>query len=365
MIKNILILSLLTISQFVNAQSPKVVIAYVTSWNNFKAEDIDANIITHINYAFANVKNAEVVLDNTGDVENFKELHKLKEKHPSLKLLVSVGGWTWSNNFSDAAFTPESRKKFAVSALKYVKQYDLDGIDIDWEYPGLEGAGNIHRPSDKQNFTFLLQALRTEFEQSTAVTKKPLLLTIATGGMDEYIANTELNKAHQYLDYINIMSYDLYNGNDQVTGHHSGLYLPKVYTKKLSVDYAVQLHLGQGVPASKIVLGIPFYGRTWKGVRNVNNGFDQKATTGGEGIDYKVIFPLLSQEEYLQVWDEVAQAPYLWNESQNEFISYEDEKSVALKCEYIKKHKLAGAMFWEFHGDYEGKLLKAIGKGIK
>ena len=363
--KKIIFALLFSAVHFAYAQTPKVVIAYVTSHSDFRAEDIDAKIITHINYAFANVKNNEIVLDNTGDAENFKELHKLRKANPTLKLLVSVGGWGWSNGFSDAALTPESRKKFALSAIKYVRQYDLDGIDLDWEYPGQEGAGNIHRPADKQNFTLLLAAVRAEFEKSTAVTKKPLLLSIATGGDDDYMANTELNKAHQYLDYVNIMSYDLYNGNDHVTGHHAGLYLPKTYTKKVSVDHAVQLHLAQGIPASKIVLGIPFYGRVWKSVTSANKGFNQKSGTGGEGIDYKAIFPLLSDEEYAHIWDEQAQAPYLWNENQGEFISYEDTKTIAIKCEYIKKLNLAGAMFWEFSGDYESQLLKAIGKGLK
>lgn len=363
--KRIVFILLFATVSFVKAQSPKVVIAYVTSWKSFKAEDIDAKIITHINYAFANVSNAEIVLSNPGDDENFEELHKLKKANPNLKLLVSVGGWTWSNDFSDAALTPESRKKFALSAMKCVKKYQLDGIDIDWEYPALEGAGNIHRPADKQNFTLLLEAIRAEFDKSAALTKKHLLLTIASGGMDEYMANTELGKAHKYLDYINIMSYDLYNGNDKLTGHHAGLYLPEKSEKKLSVDYAVKLHLGQGIPASKLVLGIPFYGRTWSGVANTNNGFDQKAATGGQGIDYNLIVPLLSQKEYVRVWDEKAQAPYLWNASQNVFISYEDEQTVALKCDYVKKHNLAGAMFWEFHGDYESRLLKAVGKGLK
>jgi len=216
-------------NESVKSEKRYMVVAYIAGYREFDFSTIDVSGITHINYAFANIRNGEVVFDTTkidGVVPNagdILELNSLKVSKPDLKVLVSVGGWTWSGGFSDAALTEESRAKFAKSCAAFVKEYQLDGIDLDWEYPNQPGAGNIHRPEDVQNFTLMLKAVREELNLMAENEAKGnhYLLTIATGADEAYVKNTELGELHKYIDFLNIMTYDFYNGWHNVNGHHS------------------------------------------------------------------------------------------------------------------------------------------------
>src|ERR1700757_4742889 len=181
----------------------KAVVAYVFSQNNIlQPGQIDARALTRINYAFANIANGRMVTGFTGEPQNFAFLSSLKQQNPDLTVLVSVGGWLWSTNFSDMALTAESRAVFIQSVMDFLAQYQLDGLDIDWEYPGMPGAGPPFRSVDKQNFTLLLKELRTRFTAETAKTRKHLYLTFAAGASDEFLANTEMDKAQQYVDTV-------------------------------------------------------------------------------------------------------------------------------------------------------------------
>jgi chitinase len=347
-----------------------MVVAYVAGYREFDFSTIDVSGITHINYAFANIRNGEVVFDttkidgvvpNAGDIE---ELNSLKKNKPDLKVLVSVGGWTWSGGFSDAALTEESRAKFAKSCAAFVKEFKLDGIDLDWEYPNQPGAGNIHRPEDVQNFTLMLKAVREELNLLAENEGKGnhYLLTIATGTDEAYVKNTELGELHKYIDFLNIMTYDFYNGWHNVNGHHSN-YLSSARPEmdKNSVVHAVEMHVNAGFPVEKINLGIPFYGRIWKGVKTESDQFlFNNAETVGMGIDYVDFYQNINANGFTRYWDDTAKAPYLWNPAEKTFISYEDEESIKLKIEYLKKRGLAGVMFWEYSADHDKKLLNAV-----
>ena len=347
-----------------------MVVAYVAGYRDFDFSTIDVSGITHINYAFANIRGGEVVFDTTkidGVVPNatdVEELNSLKENKPDLKVLVSVGGWTWSGGFSDAALTEESRSTFALSCAAFVKEFKLDGIDLDWEYPNQSGAGNIHRPEDVQNFTLMLKAVRDELDLMAEKEGKGnhYLLTIATGADETYVKNTELGKLHKSIDFLNIMTYDFYNGWHNVNGHHSN-YLASAQPEmdKNSVVNAVEMHVNAGFPVEKINLGIPFYGRIWKGVKPESDQIlFSKAETVGMGIDYVDFYPNINANGFTRYWDDTAKAPYLWNPEEKTFISYEDEESIRLKMEYIKNRGLAGAMFWEYSADQDKKLLSAV-----
>jgi chitinase len=138
-----------------------VVVAYVFPRERvLEPHEIRAEKLTHVNFAFANVVGGRVVAGTPRDAENLRVLTGLRELHPHLRILVSVGGWTWSKGFSDAALTPRSRRVFVASAVDFVRRHDLDGFDVDWEYPGLPGDDNPHRPEDKGNFTALMAELR-------------------------------------------------------------------------------------------------------------------------------------------------------------------------------------------------------------
>lgn len=346
------------------------VVGYVAGYRNFDFSKIDAKKLTHINYAFANIINGKVQFDTTNidntslKTSDLKVLQALKKTNPDLKILVSVGGWTWSGNFSEVALTEKSRKIFAKSCADFIKKYKLDGIDIDWEYPNQSGAGNTHRPEDKTNFTLLLKEVRralNELEKQEN-NQKHYLQTIATGADRNYIINTELGKAQKYLDFINIMTYDFYNGWHKTTGHHANFTASNFPEKdKNTLINAVELHLKAGVKKNKINVGIPFYGRKWEGVKtNKNNGLFQPSKSVGMIDFYRNIVPNINKNGFTRYWDKNAQAPYLWNPATKVFISYENEKSIAIKVAYLKKLDLAGVMFWEYSDDSQGKLLNTV-----
>ncbi len=352
-----------------------MVVGYVAGYRDFDFSSIEAEKLTHINYAFANVIDGKVQFDDTKidgtslKTSDINRLRALKVKNPSLKILVSVGGWTWSGNFSDCALTETSRRKFASSAASFAKTYGLDGIDIDWEYPNQPGAGNTHRPQDKHNFTLLLKSVRESLDSLAAKeNREHLLLTIATGADSVYVANTELGEVSRYLDFLNIMSYDLYHGLDAVTGHHANLHdSESPGPKDISVAKSVKMHMDAGVPRRKINLGIPFYGRRWEQVENGDRqGLYQEAGSTGQIIYYRTLSKYcIDMNGYTNYWDASAKAPYLWHSDSAVFISYENERSIRHKMDYVKDLGLGGVMFWEYSDDHQCRLLDAIHEGLK
>lgn len=377
------------------APPSKKIVAYYPSWatydRNYQVADIDAEKISHINYAFANIANGEIVLgDAYADTDkffpgdcwdpgckrgNFNQLQKLKAAHPHLKTLISVGGWTWSGGFSDAALTAASRTKFADSAVRFVRQYGFDGVDLDWEYP-VGGGLNPGRPEDKQNFTLLLQKIREKLDAAGQQDGKRYLLTIASGASTSYVQNTELGKVKDYVDWINIMTYDFHGGWENVSGHNAPLYVdpsdPSSNKNDANVAAAVENHIRAGVPASKIVMGMPFYGRGWSGCRATGNGQYQSCTDTPAGTWEAGIFDFsdlennyINKNGYTRYWNNTAKVPYLYNPSNGVYISYDDPESFGHKTNFIKTKGLAGAMFWEITGDRNGTLLNKLYNDLK
>jgi chitinase len=350
---------------------PYVVIGYVTG-DGWTKSQIEAAKLTHLNYAFA-------VPDSNGllapisekDTRNLAQLAALRAEHPHLKVLISVGGWGGCKYFSDAALTDESRRAFARDAVTFLKRHRLDGVDIDWEYPAQVGAGNIYRPEDMENFTLFLKAIREALDaqgrQDNRTGTNHYLLTAATGGDTAFVSHTNLGEAHRYLDYVNIMTYDLYHGNDKVTGHHSPLdQSRKGDQSRNSSRSAVDGHVRAGVPIGKIVLGIPFYGRGWKETRPTDRGLYQPATGQHLFISHdELVAKYIGKNGYTRYWDADAKAPYLWNPTTRTFISYADAESFRHKIDYVRKAGLAGVMFWEYSYDLKQKtLLDALITGL-
>jgi GH18 family chitinase len=342
----------------------KAVIAYV--FPRGKVIDpgtIAAGKLTHINYAFANVVDGLVVEGAAVDAENYRVLAGLRRQNPQLQILVSVGGWIWSGAFSDAALTPESRARFVASAVDFVRRHDLDGFDVDWEYPGLPGNGNTHRPEDKQNFTALMSELRGALDKEGAARGRHFLLTFAAGALPTFLEHTEMDKVQAVVDYVNLMTYDFRESGDRLAGHHANLMANPNDDKGLSADAALRLFLKAGVPAHKLVLGVPFYGHAWADVAPVANGLYQPGRPPRREIDASygnLARSYVGKNGYLRFWDEQAQAPFLWNEKQRVFISYEDPQSLRVKCRYLKERGLAGVMFWQYYSDASGALLQTL-----
>lgn len=351
-----------------------MIVGYVAGYRDFDISKIDATKLTHINYAFANIIDGRVEfdtarIDNTGrNIDDIRKLTDLKRVNHDLSILVSVGGWGWSGNFSDAALTDSSRTRFAASAAEFILSTGIDGIDLDWEYPNQVGAGNIHRPEDIDNFTLLLKAVRVHINSLAGKQgrKEPYLLTVATGGDSLYIANTRLGEASQYLDFINIMSYDLHNGLTSQTGHHSNLFLSDWDSPfGDATERSVRMHLEAGVSPSKLNIGVPFYGRIWRGAEPVNNGLYREARTTGQFIPYADVLKAIADTAFVRIYDSSACSPFLWNERDSVLISYDDEISLAAKMKWVKEMGLAGVMFWEYAEDPEGRLLGIVVNGLR
>lgn len=291
----------------------KIIVGYATYWESRLP---DPTLLTHINYAFALIKDDFETLDIKSP-SRLQQVVALKKQNPDLKVVLSVGGWG-AGNFSEMAGDAGHRKKFCENCLAAVKQYGLDGIDIDWEYPSSSSAGISSSPYDINNFTLLMKELRTELGPER-------LLTIATYAGVKYY---DLKTAGQYLDFINIMTYDM----GRPPYHHSALYSSS--KTKNSCEEAVEKHFQAGVPYEKLVLGVPFYGKP----------------SEGESIDYGYI---ISGEysKYTRRWDDVSKVPYLVDEAGAMVLCYDDEQSLALKADYIKSKGLLGAMYWSIEAD--------------
>jgi chitinase len=228
------------------------------------------------------------------------------------------------------------------------------------------GAGHPFRPQDKQNFTALLKELREDFNREEATNHRKLYLTIAAGSSDDFIAHTEMEKVAKYVDTVNLMAYDyLEPDSDAVTGHHSPLFHDPADNRNFSTDQSVRAFENAGVPAEKIVLGIPFYGHAWGQVPDVNHGFLQSGKqVPNFQTPYRIISANLLNQGYVRYWDAAASAPYLYNAQTHIFVSYEDPESIAAKGHYVLQNKLAGIMFWEYFGDANGTLLKAVNQSL-
>lgn len=356
-------------------------VGYYTGWStysNFQAADIDASKITHLNYAFANISSDGKIAvgDSWADVEkpfpgdtadqpykgNFYQLTRLKQQYPHLKTLISVGGWTWSEKFSDVALTEQSRAIFAESCLQFILKYGFDGVDLDWEYPvGGGEADNINRPEDKQNFTLLLKKIRETLDAQSAKDGKTYLLTIAAGAGSSYAANTELNLIHQYVDYIQLMTYDIHGSWESMTGMNAPLYRDPEsrFTWEWSVQDTINLYINKGVPANKLIMGIPFYGRAYNQVTNSNNGLYQSFTGGGSAFSYANLEAnYVNKNGFTRYWEPDSKVPWLFNGSQ--FISYDDTESIGYKTSFIKANSLGGAMMWELSQDPNRVLVSKI-----
>lgn len=304
----------------------RVIVAYVTSWTD---EIPDPSVMTHINYAFAHVNDTfdGVRVDNP---ERLKDIVALKAKNPALNVMVSVGGWG-SGRFSEMASDDGRRMSFAEDCLRLVEEFGLDGIDIDWEYPTSDAAGISASPEDRENFNLLMRDLRS-------VLGPDRLLTLASSAYAEYI---DFRSCMCYLDFVNVMTYDMADAPK----HHSPLYASE--NTKGSCEGAVKAHVEAGVPIYRLVLGVPFYGR------------------GGEVMksrDYKDIRP---EGEFVEMWDDVAQAPYIADKDGNLVLGYDNPRSLTLKCGFIKENGLLGAMYWDYAGDNgSGDLQNTLSKEL-
>ena len=377
----------------------KRVVGYFTEWapaQGYLVSDIPADKLTHINYAFSNITTSGTCQlgDPAADVQRvysaaesvsgvadstdpktfpfhgtFNQLLELKAKYPYLKVFISIGGYSWSGNFSNAALTDASRKAFVESCIDlYFNTYKgvFDGIDIDWEDP-VSGGLTKGRSEDKHNFTLLLAELRRQLDDLGSANRTHYLLTIAAAGGPGMDQHYERNRIAQYLDWLNLMTYDLHGTWDNLTNFNAPLYQDSndPGDSSLNVDAVVQDYLGAGIPAGKLVMGVPFYGYNWVGVGYNNNGLYQACVYPGWGgaISYTNI-----KSDYLptykRYWNAESQVPYLYNINTAQFVSYDDPQSIAAKAGYARDKNLGGVMIWEL-SQGNPDMLEAIQTGFQ
>lgn len=334
------------------------VIGYVGTKDLADMREEDVRALDVINIAFGRVEKDAVVWN----LENAKErLTYLHEVNPQIRIVLSVGGWG-ADGFSQAASTQEGRETFARTSAALLESCGLDGIDIDWEYPGMSLAGIASSSHDGENFILLL----AELSKALKAVKPDALVTIAAGGDAYYPRHIDMKKAAEYLDYVQLMTYDLQGGFQKATGHHSAVYFSRNNLYDVCVDKAVRCFMEAGVPAEKLIVGIPFYSRMWTGVKNVelceSNGLGLEAeSVGGYGPDYgSLLEEMAGKDGFVRYWDDEAKAPYLFNGTT--FVSYEDPESIKAKIEYTKEHQLGGVMFWEYKCDTTQTLISFIRK---
>ncbi|MCB9246977.1 MAG: T9SS type A sorting domain-containing protein [Flavobacteriales bacterium] len=273
------------------------------------------------------------------------------------KVLISIGGWTLSNNFPAIAADTTKRTRFAHACNEVVRLYGIDGIDLDWEYPGY--APHNGSSKDKALFTALIREVRDSLDALESELGRQFLFTAAFGAARDHMGNIEWNKVVPELDYINLMSYDFFGAFSTETNHNSPLYAPQRGDSTFNIDSAVT-HLLRyyKVPATKLNVGVAFYGRSAKtkggpGLHAATTGSADQSTFAvddGSPLYYNL---LLKKHLFDEAWDSSAQVPYLLGKSGlNTFVSYDDPRSIRLKAQYVRAHGLAGTIIWELTGDY-------------
>ncbi len=314
--------------------------------NNLPVEKLDQII-----YSFCHLKGNRLAVDDSEDSITIKKLVALKSRKPELQVVLSLGGWGGCQTCSDVFSTDSARREFAHSVLELCQGLGTDGIDLDWEYPVIEGfPGHHFKLEDKSNFTALIQALRETLGPTYQI-------SFAAGGFQRYLEEAiEWDTVMPLTDRVNVMSYDLVGGYATVTGHHTPLY--STQQQRESTDNAVQYLIRIGVPRDKIVIGGAFYARVWEQVEGVNNGLYQPGVFK-QSVDYTAFDTMFVG--FHSYWDQVAKAPYRYDRRRKLYATHDDERSIALKTRYAIDQRLGGIMFWELSLDKDnGGMVDAI-----
>lgn len=321
----------------VHAQ-PKI-IAYYTG-DAITLQQYPLHKLTHIIYSFVKLQNDTLMLQDAQQEKTVRELVALKKKYPKLKIMVSMGGWSGCATCSELFASPTHRQTFAKTSVALFKKYGLDGIDLDWEYPAIEGfPGHKYQAADKRNFTELIRALRTEMGNK-------YLLSFAAGGFMKYVdESVEWKVVTPLVDFINLMTYDLVGGYATLTGHHTPLHAYR--DGQEATDKCVNALLNKNIPPAKLIIGAAIYARVWEKVSQENNGLYQTGVFK-EAVNYNN-FPIYFNDSsgFTYHWDEKAMAPYQYNAEKKLFATFDNEQSIKAKSKYVSEHGLGGIMFWE------------------
>ncbi len=357
-----------------------VIVGYYAGW---KDTDVDPRKLTVVNYAFI-----EIDWSLGGrDRDNLAKLAALRKQHPHLKLVASIGGWTRSDRFSDVFADPALRARFIRGGIAFLRTQGFDGIDIDWEYPGAIGipcatSRTCDRPEDKRNFVAFGRELRAALDAAGAADGRRYLFTIAAANDRKYLYDQAsaqwMRELAASLDWINLMTYDYHGTWENAAGFLAPLGRDPADPANANVEDTVELFLREGIPARKLVLGLPFYGKGWGGC---SAAYQPCSGPLADPPEAAFEFSKLADEGYLtrdeegnhtiggrgyrRGWNPLAAAPYLYNPDSRIFITYDDEVSTREKIRFARRKGLLGAMYWEIAADGHGVLADVVARELK
>jgi chitinase len=340
-------------------QHPLAVIGYYAG-RSTAIDSFPTRELTHIIFSFCHLQGNKLHVDNASDSTTIQKLVALRQTHPNLKVILSLGGWGGCKTCPDVFATKKGRTEFVHSVKQLTNYFHTDGIDLDWEYPALVNVpGYPFYPEDKDHFTELIRLLRKELGKEKEI-------SLAAGGYTDYLKTSiDWKNVAPLVNYINLMTYDLVNGYATITGHHTPLYSTPQQVE--STDHAVRYLDSIGVPLNKIAIGLAFYGRVFKDVDTINNGM-YRPCHFYRGLSYYEQATWLSADSgWTYHWDPVARAPWSYNAQKGLMASYDDTASVRLKTLYALQKGLGGVMFWQLTEDrfFSGGLLDVIDRTKK
>jgi len=386
-------------------QPAREVVGYYPAWKG--VFEFDPTRLTVVNYAFLDIcwdgrhgngavapleecagENGSIVLGHPAlDAANLEALAKVKRADPGLRLVASVGGWSWSNRFSDMASGDRSRAAFVSSAVRFLRDHGFDGIDIDWEYPGsigipcAAGQATCDRPGDKRSFAALGRELRAALDRAGASDGRHYLFTVAAGADAKYVFDADKSSAWlaelaASTDWINLMTYDYHGTWERAALFVAPLSRDPADPGGANVVASVELFLAQGIAPSRLALGVPFYGKGWSGCAGGEVLYKPCKALAREDHEATYEFAYLVGEGYLvrdaggrftgtgrgfeRYWNAAAKAPWLYEPRSRVFIAYDDEASIREKARYAMAKGLRGMMYWEISQDSRGVLAGVV-----
>ncbi|CAD6225818.1 GSCOCT00014073001.2-RA-CDS [Cotesia congregata] len=349
----------LAVLYFTACAAEKKIVCYYTSWSNyrkgngkFEIEDIDPKLCTHLIYSFVGLNGNNIKILKPGNKNGFQRFQKLKARNPSVKTMLAIGGWNEGTpKYSQMAKTHKSRIEFANNAVQFLKKYKFNGLDVDWEYPV---AGDGGSPQDYDNFVELLKVLKYKFSKH-----KLLLSAAVAAGRDKASRAYNIPEISKYLDLINLMAYDFHGSWEPRTGHNAPLHVGRGdQDRYLNSEAAVNFWLSKGAPKKKLILGVPTYGRTFTLSNPRSNGLGAATSgpgsagpyTGQEGyLGYQEICEMQKKGGWKISYNKEREAVSAYKG--NQWVGFDNVKSIKAKAEFVKKMGLGGAMVWAIDVD--------------
>ena len=334
----------------------------ITAYYQGNAKQIDQYPVEKLNriiFSFCHLEGNRLKVDNHADTLTILKLVSLKKKNPSLKVLISLGGWGGCKTCSAVFSEDSSRREFAESVLRITNYFHTDGIDIDWEFPSLSAyPGHSFLENDKLHLNLLVKSLR----ETLGATKE---ISVLCAGFSPYLEGSiDLPGLISYVDHINLMTYDLIGSKVKRSGHQSSLY--STGWQESSADHALRHLDSLKIPHDKIAIGAAFYARLYQVLGNPPTGLNQPAEFKRFVAMKKIRTNYSDAMGYQTFWDPEAKASYKYNPRNGVYLTYDDEQSIAAKCDYTRKKGLSGVFFWELTLDRpRNGLLDALAQELR